>query len=205
MWEVQYVLSSGCRLYTVTGSSQICRTNREVGEEIFSYRRVARDESCAACRLRNIWTAYNKVSLLHQKPRNRFAHNRIRRNVNCRPNSFRVVVQPLVLGDLRFSPKVQGDARKFLLIFWVWTWVYCLPTSTTVCVSVSVLCATCWKYFSHNRNSIGKVLEPIRGFEGSRYHSQNRLNFVHPESFILFQVDFWVWRDQTQINFIGES
>jgi hypothetical protein len=194
------MFSSGCRL-----SPGLVKFAAQTGKLVkkFSYRRVARDESCAVCRLRNIWTAYNKVSLLHQKPRNRFAHNRIRRNVNCRPNSFRVVVQPLVLGDLRFSPKVQGDARKFLLIFWVWTWVYCLPTSTAVCVSV--LCATCWKYFSHNRNSIGKVLEPIRGFEGSRYHSQNRLNFVHPESFILFQVDFWVWRDQTLINFIGES
>jgi hypothetical protein len=31
MWEVQYVLFW---MSTVTGSSQICRTNREVGEEI---------------------------------------------------------------------------------------------------------------------------------------------------------------------------
>ncbi len=81
-----------------------------------------------------IFEQHNKVSL-HQKPRNRFAHNRIRRNVNCRPNSFRVVVQPLVLGDLRFSPKVQGDARKFLLIFGVWTWSV-LPTY----VHCGVLC-----------------------------------------------------------------
>lgn len=53
-------------------------------------------------------------------------------------------MQPLVLGDLRYSLKAQGDARKFLLIFWVVDLDCIAYVRAVVCaVSPLSLCSLC--------------------------------------------------------------